>query len=216
MDYQRDYILRLIHMMGDLMRRVLKKLDDRERGRMLNDACREFCGMSLETGEALAEESLVAMLAPLPRLMMSELLYIKAATCELPVGDDDALRLRSLRLLASLHTESQLCDLRAARLTELKAGLMDELNAGDLMDCARFLSQAERYDGMEDALFQALDREEGEPRERDRQEAARMLRRAARAPERSLALCGMTAQELRASARELETEINPNEQENPQ
>lgn len=216
MDYQRDYILRLIHMMGDLMRRVAERLDDRERRRMLDETCREFCGMPLETGESLDPQSLTALLAPLPRLMMSELMYIKATACELPVDDDVALKLRSLRLLASLHAESQLCDLRAQRLAELKTTLLALLNADDLMDCARFFAQAERYDEMEDALFQALALETGGPRERDRVEAAAMLRQAARATERTLALCRMTAQELRESAHELETENYPHEQESPQ
>ena len=46
--------------------------------------------------------------------------------------------------------------------------------------------------------------------------AALMLRRAAKATSRTLALCRMTADELRLSAHELETQLNPHESENPQ
>lgn len=205
MDFERDYILRMIHMLGDLMRRIAEKLDERERRRMLEDASHTFCGMSLTTGEALTTGSLTALLAPLPRLWMSELLANKARMCELPPGEAEELNLKALRLLASLHGESQLCDLRAQRLMELKQAVFAALTADDLMNCARFFSQAERYDEMEDALFQALPLETGEAREQDRQEAMRLLRQAARAGERTLILCRMTSEELRASAHELET-----------
>ncbi len=66
------------------------------------------------------------------------------------------------------------------------------------MDCARFFAQAERYDEMEDALFQAVEMGAG------RMEAAGMLRRAAKAEPSALARSRMTGQELRASAYELE------------
>ena len=205
MDFERDYILRLIHMLGELMRRIAEKLDDRERRRMLEDTCHAFCGMSLTTGETLTAGSLTALLAPLPRLWMSELLADKARVCELPPGEAEELNLKALRLLASLYGESQLCDLRAQRLRELKQAVFALLTADDLMNCARFFSQAESYDEMEDALFQALALETVEAREQDRQEAIRMLRQAAHAGERTLILCRMTSEELRASARELET-----------
>ena len=47
MDFERDYILRLIHMLGDLMRRLAERMDDRERGRMLDEAAHRHCGMGL-------------------------------------------------------------------------------------------------------------------------------------------------------------------------
>ena len=100
MDFEKDYILRLIQMLGDLMRRLL---DDQQRDRMLNDVCREWCGMGLEAGERLAPEALCDLLAPEPRLVMAELLADKADAITLPAYTADDLRLRALRLLASLH-----------------------------------------------------------------------------------------------------------------
>ena len=49
MDFERDYILRLIHMLGDLMRRLAERMDDRERGRMLDEAAHRHCGMNVCT-----------------------------------------------------------------------------------------------------------------------------------------------------------------------
>jgi len=206
MDFQRDYILRMIQMMGDLMRRLAEKLEDRQRGRMLSDACREFCGMSLETGEQLEAASLREMLAPVPRFMLSELLAAKADMVAMPVGDAEELKLKALRLLSSLHEEGQLCDLRAERLVTLKVAVFPLLTAADLMDCARFFFQAEQFDQMEDALFQAVELSGSDAQESNRLEAIDLLRKASRAPENTLALCGMTSHELRQSARDLETE----------
>jgi hypothetical protein len=208
MDFERDYILRMIQMMGDFMRRVAEKLDDIERGRMLDAESRRLCGVPFHTGEALDTQSLTELLPPVPRFMMSELLYVKAETdTGLPYGGADALRLKALRLLASLHGEARLCDLRAARLLTLKEAVYPLLSPGDLMDCARFFAQAERYDAMEDALFQARGALTGVARAAASAEGAALLRRAAKAPEAALALCGMGGQELREAARELETDI---------
>ena len=57
MDFERDYILRLIHMLGDLMRRLAERMDDRERGRMLNEAAHRHCGMPMGTDALIAQAS---------------------------------------------------------------------------------------------------------------------------------------------------------------
>lgn len=206
MDFERDYILRMIQMMGDFMRRLAEKLDDAERDAMLDGESRRLCGVPFHTGETLDEESLNELLPPVPRFMMSELLYVKAkATSRLPYGEAEALLLKALRLLSSLHGEPRLCDLRAERLDELKGSVAGLLNADDLWACARFFAQAERYDAMEDAIFQTLDALPPAEQAPRRAEGAQMLRRAAKASEQALALCNMTAAELREAAHELET-----------
>ena len=217
MDFEKDYILRMIHMFGDLMRRILEKVDQKERAGMLNQASREYCGMALETGEALDVDSLLEMLAPIPRLMLSELLAAKAQAIDLPPEATAALQVKALRLLASLYEEGNLCELRAQRLMDLKSAVLPLLTAEDLMACARFFAQAERYDEMEDALFEALDRCGEQAREPYRREAIALLRNAAKADGQTLALCHMTDNELRQSAHELETQQDDttHEQENP-
>ena len=84
MDYQRDYILRLIHMLGDMMRRLFDLLDDHQRFRLLDKTCREHCGMPLETAESLTMESLFSLLSSMPRFVLSELLAAKAEVATLP------------------------------------------------------------------------------------------------------------------------------------
>ena len=215
MDFERDYILRLIHMLGDLMRRLAERMDDRERGRMLNEAAHRHCGMGLDAAESLTTESLCSLLPPMPRFLMAELLALRAQLGDDPFAADE-LRLKALRLLASLSDETQLCALRADTLKQWKQAIYPLLTDADLMACARFFASAAQYDEMEDALFQALAREQGAQRDADRAEAAAMLRRAAHAPAMVLARSRMDAAELRASARELENESTPQEQENPE
>ena len=208
MDFERDYILRMIQMMGDFMRRIAEKLDDVERDAMLEGESRRLCGVPFSAGEALDTASLCELLPPVPRLWMSELLYAKAmASQSLAYGQADALLLKALRLLASLNGEPRLCDLRAQRLAQLKQATFTQLTAADLSACARFFAQAESYDAMEDALFQALDAADADGRAPLLAEGIAMLHRAAGASQRALALCGMTAQELRAAAHELEAQI---------
>ncbi|MDD3334018.1 MAG: DUF6483 family protein [Eubacteriales bacterium] len=205
--FQRDYILRLIEMMGELARRIGEMLDEMERKRLLDQKSRDCCGVPLSTLENVSAESLCELLAVQPRLLASEVLYLRAA--EAVWEQREALLLKSLRLLASLHEEGPLCETRLERMTELKAAVLPLLTADDLMACACFFSQAEGYGEMEDALFQALEPERGCacPRELARR-GAEMLRRAAHADEQTLILCGMTSRELELSAQELRQRYN--------
>lgn len=76
--FQHDYILRMIEMMGDLMRRVKELMDELSQMRLMDEACRRHCGLPMGALEALSAESLVELLAPTPRLFASELLYTRA------------------------------------------------------------------------------------------------------------------------------------------
>ena len=156
--FQRDYILRMIEMMGDLMRRVKELMDELARMRLLEEACRRQCGLPLSALETLSTESLTEMLSPTPRLFASELIYLRATASPSLWEEGRMLRLKSLRLLLTLAQEGPLCELRAARVQALKLELMDLLLPEDLMACAAFLRQGGAYADMEDALFEAAER----------------------------------------------------------
>lgn len=211
MFFQKDYILRMIEMMGDLMRRIKELMDDLSRMRLLEDACHKHCGISLETAQGLTAQSLAALLPPMPRLMMSEILYIRANAFSLPTDQQEELLYRSLCLLASLWSEGPLCEARAQRLLELKEAVGNRLSGEELMDCARFFFEAEAYGPMEDALFQAVgDGVTGLPAPQDEArreriaQGADMLRKAAEAAPEALAFAGCGREELLLSALELE------------
>ncbi len=202
--FQRDYILRMIEMMGNLARRVAELTEQLEYLHMLDDESRRNCGMPLKALEELSFESLSDMLGPEPRLYASELLFLRANERHTYWEQKESYQLKSLRLLASLTEEGVLCELRAPRLAELKAELLPLLTAEDLFACAVFFSQGGAYNEMEDALFQAVEREKM-PGERYRmaRQGADLLMAASEASEAVLALCGMTGEELQQAAREL-------------
>lgn len=156
MFFQKDYILRMIEMMGDFMRRIGEMLDDMHRFRLLSDACREHCGIDLDAAGKLSVESLVELLAPQPRLMMAEILYIQAMQTSLPEETREELLYRAARLLFSLREESLLCELRHERLMECMGEARALVTPRDRMDAAAFLAEAERFDGAEDQVYQAL------------------------------------------------------------
>ena len=114
--FQRDYILRMIEMMGDLARRVAELMEELEYLHRLDEESRLNCGMPLKALEQLSEASLMEMLGPEPRLYASEVLYLRAMEPHLYWQQKDNLLLKSLRLLASLTEESLLCELRCPRL----------------------------------------------------------------------------------------------------
>lgn len=199
--FQRDYILRMIEMMGDLMRRVKEMMDELAQMRLLEEVCRRQCGLPLSALETLSAASLTDLLSPTPRLFASELIYLRATALPAPWEEGRMLRLKSLRLLLTLAEEGPLCELRVQRL---KVELLDLLLPEDLMACAAFLRQGGAYADMEDALFEAAERCAPPEREAFVRTGAQMLREAARAPAADLAFARTSAHELRLSARELE------------
>ena len=114
--FQRDYILRMIQMLGEFVRRLKETLDEMEKRRLLEDLCCEKCGMTLLTADGLDEKSLAQMLPPEPRLILSELYYIRARHTQMLPEDEETCLARSARLLLSLGEESLISQERKERL----------------------------------------------------------------------------------------------------
>lgn len=153
MAFQRDYVLRMIEMMGEFFRRLGELLDERERISALDGACREQCGLSLDAAFALSEETLEGLLPPHGLLMLSELHYLQAQFTLRDEEKRQGLLLRALRLLSALSSEETLCLERSERLKELMDGCADILTEEDYLRCARFFMAGEHFDHGEDALF---------------------------------------------------------------
>ena len=157
MAFQRDYVLRLIEMMGELFRRLGDLIDEKEQVELLDQACREQCGFSLEAACALSEQTVEELLPPQGVLMLSELTYAHAMVLAREGEKKQTLLLRTLRLLSSLYEEEVLCNERSQRLYELMEACEDDLTADDYLRCARFFMAGEHFDHGEDALFLAMD-----------------------------------------------------------
>ena len=197
MFFERDYIMRMIQLMGDFFRKLAQKLDEIERAQMLDEECDKRCGMKLQTARELSAESLCELLPKEPRFVMSELCYIAAELA--PMGDREGLMYKSLVLLCSLDRDQELCQARAERLSQLKDELMMQLTAPDLIACARFFYEGERYELMEDAIYQAMDHADASETQMVLDKGLRLLSDATEATNEALGLCGMTREELTQS-----------------
>jgi hypothetical protein len=194
--FQKDYVLRMIEMMGDFMRRIGELLDDLQRMRLLDDACREYCGIDLKASEKLSVESLVELLSPQPRLMMAEILYIRAMQTSLPDEDREQILYRCVRLLLSLKDESLLCELRFMRLSNCMEETQALLTPSDRMEAAAFFLQAEQFGLGEDQVYEAL--EEASPEEAPSllQKGEKLMECCLQVPKKRLAAGGLPYQEV--------------------
>ena len=62
MAFQRDYVLRIIEMMGEFFRKIGERMDRREQLLALDEMCRDQCGLSLKAAFALKEETVQDLL----------------------------------------------------------------------------------------------------------------------------------------------------------
>jgi hypothetical protein len=204
MFFQKDYVLRMIEMMGDFMRRIGEMLDDLHRIRMLDDASREHCGMDLSAARNLSLESLQELLAPQPRLMMSEILYIQAMQTSLKDEDREQILYRSARLLLSLRDESLLCELRHERLTFCLDEARELITPRDRMDAAAFFVNGDQFEKGEDQLFQALDEAAKDEYPGMLLEGEKLMTGCLTVPENRLKAGGLPLSEVRESIRAIE------------
>lgn len=201
MFFERDYIMRMIQMMGDFFRRLTEMMNDMDRARAIDGECVRRCGMTMETARGLSAQSLCELLPKEPRFLMSELCYLASELA--PMGDAEDLMYKSLALLITLHSDHELACARAPRLAEMKAKLMDRLTAPELSACARFFYEGESYADMEDAIYQAVDAAKADEIEEVLDKGLRLLSDATEATGEALALCGMTRDELTESIQAL-------------
>ena len=152
-----DYVMRLIEMMGEFLRRLADMIDEKDRARALDEMCRDQCGLSMEAACALSEETLESLLPPQGLLMLSELTFARAQVMAREGEEKDLLLLRTLRLLCMLSDQEPMCVARCARLRELMDGCEPFLSAEDYIRCARFFMAGEHFDHGEDAIFLAVE-----------------------------------------------------------
>lgn len=157
MAFQRDYVLRLIEMMGEFFRRLCDLADEKEKMQNLNAMAREQCGLSLDAAFSLQEEMLADLLPPQGLFILSELTYLQAQFTGKNPEKRELLLLRALRILCYLSNEEPICIERSSRLKTLMDACADSLMPEDYMRCARFFMAGEHFDHGEDAIFLAVE-----------------------------------------------------------
>lgn len=153
--FEQDYILRMIQMLGNFLRRLKEIALETEKRQELDHFCQEKCGLSLHTADTLSQESLTQLLPPEPRLILSELYYIRAQHTQCLEEERLEWLGRSARLLLSLKEESLICQERRERLHEMMAEAA--LSPEEMLDAFAFFLEGEAFDWAEDALFFALE-----------------------------------------------------------
>lgn len=145
----------MIQMLGEFVRRLNETLDEMEKRHLLEDLCQEKCGLPLLTADGLDEKSLAQMLPTEPRLILSELYYIRARHTQTLPEDEAAYLARSARLLLSLGEESLICQERRERLHDLEPWA--DFTPAEYLEAFAFYLEGEAFDWAEDALFFALE-----------------------------------------------------------
>ena len=202
MAFQRDYVLRMIEMMGEFFRRICEKLDQREKMQALDQICRDQCGLSLEAALALKEDSIKELLPAQTLFLLSEIIHMQAEI--LPEGEEKQARdLRALRILSSLYEEENVCVCRHDRLKELMDRCAENLLPSDYLDCAQFFMAGEQYADGEDAIFYALELA-GEERAGYIQQGKVLLGELLCLSEHALVLGGLSKEEVTDAINDLE------------
>lgn len=150
MIYEKDYILRLIALMGEFLRKLKEAASDVLFDAGLDLFLREHTGLSLKAIDALDAPSLIAMTTLRARLAVSMGLMTRAERGGL---DASEWQVKALRLLVSMKDEDEVCRGLQDEVYDLLKKTADALDNRCIMDAAEFLRGAEAYDSMDSAAY---------------------------------------------------------------
>lgn len=156
---EKDTVLRMVKMLGQLWQRLMGMLDDVEARGELERAYRNLCGLTRTGAEELDVESLRALLSPEQQMLLSELTYLRAVRFGEGIGATEQMALyrRSLDLLSGIEDE-EIAVIRVKRVMDLLALCEDHLSLLEILACLRFLTLGGAYCEAEDLLFAELGR----------------------------------------------------------
>jgi len=156
MYFQKDYVLRMIEMLGEMMRRIGALAEEADARAELNEISGRACGMPMAMLKTADPDALAELLGEAQRFLAAELLAIDLQVSRRKHTEDELLPTvqQALSLYASLFEPDYLlpaCD-RASRMME---GALDVLPADTLLSVALLEERGGQYAAAEDALFAA-------------------------------------------------------------
>ena len=159
MYFQRDYILRMIEMIGEIARRILDEAREEDARAELDEISRKASGMPLKMLKTADVATLETLLSPDQRYLCAELLLIGAQVDARTQPDEtiNPARAQALSLLATLQNPDYLpraCDRAHAAMEEM----LDFLTPAELTALAALFERGDRFAAAEDALWAAEDR----------------------------------------------------------
>lgn len=157
MYFQKDYILRMIEMVGKLFERILANHNDSQAMQELDEIAQKACGLQISMLRGISPEELQGPLAEAQRYFAAELLTIEMEVKKRTMTDDMLLprRIQILSIYASLKEMDYLlraCD-NAAHLTD---GYLDQLPPPLLVDLSVLFERGGQYGHAEDMLYAAM------------------------------------------------------------
>ena len=159
MYFQRDYILRMIEMIGEIARWILDEAREEDARAELDEISRKASGMPLKMLKTADVATLETLLSPDQRYLCAELLLIGAQVDARTQPDEtiNPARAQALSLLATLQNPDYLpraYDRAHAAMEEM----LDFLTPAELTALAALFERGGRFAAAEDALWAAEDR----------------------------------------------------------
>lgn len=157
MFYQKDYVLRMIEMLGDLMRRIKSIIKDSVATTELDQVARRACGLPLEALRTWDAHLLRDTLEEPQRYLAAGLLLIDIEV-QARTKTDDALLpvyIQALALFASLREVDYMLPAAHQSAAIVRMHLAS-LPAATLLASAALFEAAGQFDAAEDALFTAV------------------------------------------------------------
>lgn len=159
MYFQRDYILRMIEMIGEIAGRILDEAREEDARAELDEISRKTSGMPLKMLKTADVATLETLLSPEQRYLCAELLLIGAQVDARTQPDEtiNPARAQALLLLATLQNPDYLpraCDRAHAAMEEM----LDFFTPVELTALAALFERGGRFAAAEDALWAAEDR----------------------------------------------------------
>lgn len=158
MYFQRDYVLRMIEMMGELVRRLCSIAQEADALRELDEICQKACGMPLAMLRTENPDTLADLFSEPQRFLAAELLEIDIEIGGRKQADEELLprRQQALALYASLDDPDYMLA-AADRSAEMLEKTLDQLPVQSLLGVAALCERSGRFASAEDALYAAAE-----------------------------------------------------------
>ncbi|MDR0929517.1 MAG: DUF6483 family protein [Oscillospiraceae bacterium] len=159
MYFQKDYVLRMIEMLGELVRRIGEMTREADARGEVNEIAERACGLPIGLLIAADAASLPEMLGEAQRYLAGQLLliHLEIEARKAPEEDLAPIRAQALSVFATL-TEPDYLLPAADAAARLLPEMADQLPLETLVSVAGLLERAGLYAPAEDAHFAALER----------------------------------------------------------
>lgn len=158
MYFQRDYILRMIEMLGEFMREILDLARDADAQAELDEVSRKASGMPLKLLKTAGVPTLESILSPEQRYLCAELLLLSAQVDARTRPDDETTPTRAQALMLFCTLQSPDFVPRACSHARMvMEPMLDALAPQELLALAGLFERGGDYAAAEDALYAAGD-----------------------------------------------------------